>query len=48
MQEYQPPAGEVLKLLEARWGSVDKFTATFNAAAAGVQVGWRFQGLPVG
>lgn len=38
LQEYQPPSGELLKLIEARWKSLDNFKTAFNAAAAGVQV----------
>ncbi len=38
LQDYEPPSGELLKLIEARYKSLDNFQAAFNAAAAGVQV----------
>lgn len=44
-KDYQPPSGELLKLIESRWKSVDAFTAAFNAQAAGVQgSGWGWLG----
>nr|QBY35578.1 manganese superoxide dismutase 2 [Dunaliella salina] len=40
-KDYEPPSGELKQLIEARWKSLDNFTAAFNAAAAGVQgSGW--------
>lgn len=44
-KDYEPPSGEVKQLIEARWKSVDAFTAAFNGAAAGVQgSGWGWLG----
>lgn len=37
-KDYTPPSGELLKLIEARWKSVDTLQTQFSAAAAGVQV----------
>ena len=37
-QDCRPPSGELLKAIEGRWGSLDKFVAEFNAKTAAVQV----------
>jgi Fe-Mn family superoxide dismutase len=45
-QDYQPPAGKLAAALEADFGSLDAFTSTFAAAAAGVQgSGWGWLAL---
>jgi len=38
LQDAAPPSGELLAAIEAKWGSLDKFTATFSAKTAAVQV----------
>lgn len=37
-KDCRPPTGELLRGIEARWGSLDKFVADFNARTAAVQV----------
>jgi hypothetical protein len=38
LQDCEPPSGELLQLIEARWKSLDSFTSAFNGQAASVQV----------
>ncbi|WIA32351.1 hypothetical protein OEZ86_003186 [Tetradesmus obliquus] len=45
-KDAAPPSGELLAAIEAKWGSLDKFTATFSAKTAAVQgSGWGWLGL---
>lgn len=40
-KDFEPPSGDLAKAIDADFGSLDKMTAKFNAAAAGVQgSGW--------
>jgi len=41
VQDYEPPSGDLKQLIDSRWKSLDNFISTFNATAAGVQVGSR-------
>lgn len=44
-KDCRPPSGDLLKGIEARWGSLDKFIATFNTQTAAVQgSGWGWLG----
>jgi len=37
----EPPSGQLAKLIDARWGSLDTFKSSFNTALAGIQgSGW--------
>mmetsp|Transcript_15997 Transcript_15997/g.34568 ORF Transcript_15997/g.34568 Transcript_15997/m.34568 type:complete len:228 (-) Transcript_15997:710-1393(-) len=40
-KDFQPPSGELLKAIEAKWKSLDNFITTFNTQTAAVQgSGW--------
>lgn len=43
-KDCRPPGGDLLKGITAKWGSLDKFVADFNAKTAAVQVRSRPQG----
>lgn len=48
-KDCRPPEGALKAAIEARWGSLDKLVAEFNAATAGVQgSGWGWLGYDVG
>ncbi len=38
LQDFEPPSGEILKQIEADFGSLDKLITTFNAKTAAIQV----------
>ena len=43
-QDCRPPSGELLKGIESKWGSLDKFIGEFNTKTAAVQVGRKLCG----
>jgi Fe-Mn family superoxide dismutase len=48
-KDCRPPEGALKSAIEARWGSLDKLIAEFNAATAAVQgSGWGWLGYDVG
>jgi superoxide dismutase, Fe-Mn family len=48
-KDCRPPEGALKQAIEARWGSLDKLVAEFNAATAAVQgSGWGWLGYDVG
>uniref|UniRef100_A0A7R9VNA0 Superoxide dismutase n=1 Tax=Chlamydomonas euryale TaxID=1486919 RepID=A0A7R9VNA0_9CHLO len=48
-KDCAPPSGELLKMIEAQWKSLDNFQAAMSAASAGVQgSGWGWLGYNKG